>query len=316
MVYSFQFSGVNSRIYSSPRSVNNRRKVSKISTIRNLGYELSKTRFLRLELKKHYSMLKRYFTYNHKHIKYTKDEQNELVQKAKNGDLVARDKLWESCYGLVYWFISRVYVPTELIEDCIQEGLSSVPDAINSYDPSKNCLFTSYFIYHIFKNVQKLLWSQRFFLKYPAYFYTFLIKYSHLQGFSDDDKRKELFIKNYKIENFDDISSFRPSLLKALVLSSSFQENNFEFVPFEDDSHKNRDKNDVLEYIEYAINHVLKEKEREMIKIYFGFYGKRKTYRQIAKFYYISHERVRQIVLGACQKLKRHFERKKLLEDK
>ena len=292
--------------------------MKKIAVIGEITNKLSYYRPFKNIIGQHQHFLMRYLKVDvdYKIIRYTKNEQIELVEKAKNGDLASRDKLWESCYPLVYWLAKRMILPAELAEDCIQEGLLGIPEAIELYDPNKNCLFTTYLIYHIFKKIQNLLWGQRFFLKYPAYFYGFLMKYVRLRGLPNDDPKKEAFKKKYNIESFDNISLFPMQFRKAILLSASIQENNFSFVACLDDSHRLSDAADNLWYLEYAMNNILKDKERDLIKLYFGFNQKRKTYRQISKIYNLSHERVRQIIIQSCAKLKRYLDKKNILSNK
>ena len=308
MVYSFRFIGKNTKTYNNSRSINKRSH--KINIVRNLANELSDIKKSKVLIQKHQMFMLQVLNArsNYKFTRYTKEEQNDLFLKAKNGDLDSRNELWESCYFLVYWLANRIALPTELSEDCIQEGLLAIPDALEKFDPLKNSRFTSYLIFHIFKRIQIFLHEQRFFLKYPHYCYVFFMKYISLT----DEAKKEFFMRKYNIENIDDLSSIPSHLQKSIVLSASIQENNFDFIGREDENHKTRDINDVATYIEWGMNKVLKKKEREVLRFYFGFDGERKNLRQIGLIYNVCRERIRQIINKGCQKLKDYLENKNI----
>ena len=312
MVFSFKPTGINSKIYNNARAAN--KKSSKINIIKNLGNELSNIRPSRKIISINQATLMKSVAKGgeYKFTKLTKQEQNCLVEKAKSGDLIARNTLWMSSYGLVYWLAKRIIVPSELAEDCVQEGMLAIPDAIKNFDSSRNCRFSTYLVFHIFKRMQKLLADQRFFLKYPTFCYVFLMKYLGTQGVFAKESDKEFIRKKYNIENMEDISCYPKTYKKAIILSTSFQENNFNFVGCEDDSHKIRDLNDVIAYIEWGMNKVINKKEKQILRLYFGFDGPKMNLRQIAAIYDVCHERIRQLVSKSCQRLKDYLENKNI----
>ena len=302
----------NSKFFNNARSINKKR--IKITTIKNLGNQLSNIRPAQEIIFKHQKNFLKSIVGGEKYkiTKYTKQEQNHLVEKAKSGDIIARDMLWKSCYGLVYWLARRIVIPSELAEDCVQEGMLAIPDAIQNFDSSKNCLFSTYLIFHIFNRMQKLLSDQKFFLKYPTYCYVFLMKYLGTQGAFVKETNIDFFKKKYGVENLNDISCYPTAYKKSIVLSTSIQTNNFNFVSCEDESHKIRDLHDITKYIEFGMDKVMNKREKEILRLYFGFDGHKMNLRQIASIFNICHERVRQLISKSCERLKDYIENKNI----
>lgn len=84
-----------------------------------------------------------------------KDEQNRLMTLIKAGDLEARDTFIESFLRLVVARAKIYCRDFESFMDMVQEGNVGLMIAINRFDPSKGCCFSTYATWWIDKYIRK-----------------------------------------------------------------------------------------------------------------------------------------------------------------
>ncbi len=86
-------------------------------------------------------------------------EQNtyELINKAKNGDNLARDELFENNMGLVYSIAKRFLNRGVEFDDLVQIGSIGLFNAINKFDESYNVMFSTYAVPLILGEIKRFL---------------------------------------------------------------------------------------------------------------------------------------------------------------
>lgn len=86
----------------------------------------------------------------------TADEEVALFERISAGDDVAKDLFIKSNLRLVVKEAKKYYFPqyNELV-DLIQEGNMGLLRALDGFDPSKGCKFSTYAVYHINKAIQR-----------------------------------------------------------------------------------------------------------------------------------------------------------------
>lgn len=97
------------------------------------------------------------------------EEEQELTQKIKNGDLDARNKLIAHNMRLVV-FIARKYKGVGLgFQDLIQEGSLGLMKAAEYFDPTKGFRFSTYATYWIKQSISRALSEQNRVIRIPAH---------------------------------------------------------------------------------------------------------------------------------------------------
>jgi RNA polymerase sigma factor (sigma-70 family) len=245
-------------------------------------------------------------------MKSDKLKQDILVEKAKQGDQNARDIIWKNCYFLVCWVVSKTYVPLDIVEDCVQDGMIGVPEAIASYDPNNNCKFSTYVVFHIFKRIQIYVTNNQFFLKFPSHIFVFLcklVKYYNNNLTNDEiEKLKEI----HGISDLNDFSSYPMSYKNCLDLSRSIQLCG-RFDPVVETTADEKNVKSQKEIIKTILEKNLTPRQKKIIELYFGFNTEEKwSLQRIGDKYGLSKERIRQIIFkqkGRIEKaLKRSFD--------
>ena len=84
-------------------------------------------------------------------------ETTELLQRAKNGDQAAREKLIEGNLRLVLSVIQRFDKRGECPDDLFQVGCVGLIKAISNFDPSKQVRFSTYGVPMIAGEVRRYL---------------------------------------------------------------------------------------------------------------------------------------------------------------
>lgn len=148
-------------------------------------------------------------------------EFQELITKAKNGDLEAQTKIIDKYYGLVR-FISNKY-PTNAVlnkEDYYSEGCLGVLDAIQVYDSSKGAFSTIAF-YYIKKKVASLFrYNKKEFQRPYQYLYDPINSKSGNGDYENNKPILDLYFSEDELSSIDlyikneEINSLREAIRK------------------------------------------------------------------------------------------------------
>ena len=87
-----------------------------------------------------------------------RDYERGLWLRLADGDVSAREELIVSYRPLVFWIARKIYVSDDnLRQDIVQEGMLALIKAVDSFDPQKQCRFTTYAYHKIHGAVINLL---------------------------------------------------------------------------------------------------------------------------------------------------------------
>jgi RNA polymerase primary sigma factor len=105
-------------------------------------------------------------------------EEIELCRLAQNGSKDAMDTMVESNLGLVAKIANKFYVKNEqfTFDDLFQEGVFGLIRAIQKFDPSEGCRFSTYAYYWIYASVSRFSVNSRGKIRIPSHVYESLRK--------------------------------------------------------------------------------------------------------------------------------------------
>lgn len=85
------------------------------------------------------------------------EEKKELLVKIKNGDMLAREKFINGNLRLVLSVIKRFYARGENADDLFQVGCIGLIKAMDNFDDTQNCQFSTYAVPMIIGEVKRYL---------------------------------------------------------------------------------------------------------------------------------------------------------------
>ncbi|XP_047330204.1 RNA polymerase sigma factor sigA-like [Impatiens glandulifera] len=238
---------------------------------------------------------------------------------------LAREKLAMSNIRLVISIAKKYDNMGAEMDDLVQGGLVGLLRGIEKFDASKGFKISTYVYWWIRQGVSRVLVENSRTLRLPTYLYERigLIRSAKTKltekGIvpSIDEIAAYLNMSQKKVRNATEASSKLLSLdrqafpsingLRGETLHSYIADNQPDNIPW------NRiDKWALKDEVEKLINTTLREREREIIRLYFGLDNKCLTWEDISKRIGLSRERVRQVGLVALEKLKHAARRKKM----
>lgn len=234
--------------------------------------------------------------------------QRELFLRFRDeGDIVARDRLLESCLRFVVTLAKHYSRDIDTLKDLVSVGNLGLMRALDHYDPDRGTRFLSYATHWVLLAIRNELykrplvttplWRQKALRKIK-------IAQQRLAAQFGDATEEELAVET-------DLSTKQ---LQRLQVS------NFHYlclddcrpVQTDDLAEKTIDKN--TRDIVHKLLHVLSGKEKFVIKNYYGIGIDKRSLRQIADILGITPERVRQIKMDAIRRLRRSAKHSKNLE--
>jgi RNA polymerase primary sigma factor len=256
--------------------------------------------------------------------KVPKREENiELVEKAKNGDSQAIEEVLIRNGKLVLSILKQYYWVTDISEDLLQEGLLGIYKAIQVYDKSYNTAFSTYAVWWIKQSITSYISNYDRNIKLTSHIIDKINKMKKIeQQFISEGKQQPT---NKELAELLEMSEQEISELKRYedhTLSLDLQlgdENNTtigDLIPNDQDDISEVIMNDMMnEYLQKILEENLNERELDILKMRYGF-GTYKihTLEEIGKKYDITKERVRQIETKIFKKLKHPKVKKQLAE--
>lgn len=246
----------------------------------------------------------------------TREEEYELVRKARDGDEQSKQKLVLSNLRLVVK-IARNYQSRGLnFEDVISEGNIGLIHAVEKFDPDKGFRFSTYAIWWIKQAIKKAIINKGRDIRIPSYKHDLLnkinntsMKYITTVGRYPTirETAAELGMEESKIEEifleFQDMSSLNDVIGDELILEDIVLEKDSEFM--EDKIIESIIGQEIKKTLD-----ILDEREKEIISARYGIGGDVKlTLEEVGKKFNITRERVRQLEKRALEKLKKEFKR-------
>lgn len=254
-----------------------------------------------------------------------RDEERELITRAKQGDDLAKDQIICCNIRLVASIVLKHYRHREIPElDLIQEGTFGLIKALEKYDLNTNYKFSTYAYSWIKQFIDRFLLTKGRNIYIPI----------KMQQKIKEYRKKELEFENkYKrkptCEEISNITGYDQSTIQLIEanLSDSIsydaqintdEDNSFlDLIP-----DKNKTPDEI--YLEKSQKQILFKaiyeagltaREKDVIQRRFGFNGKIQTLESIGNIYGLSRERVRIIEKNALTKLQKYFKKYVWQED-
>ncbi|MCS7298428.1 MAG: RNA polymerase sigma factor RpoD/SigA [Spirochaetia bacterium] len=244
-----------------------------------------------------------------------REEEIELAKRASEGDKEARAKLILSNLRFVV-SVAKSYINTGIpIADLISEGNVGLIVAVDKFDYRRGLHFISYAVWWIKQSILKYISERSRLVRFPMNRTNELLKI-------------EKFIKEYEMKNGSQPSvetiskelNIKEKDVQILLNRKSKSYVSFDDNVFDDNEATYGDilniENQTVEHPEKTIMRnalseeirsiveALPEKEREVIKYRFGFYGKPYSLKEIGEIMGFTKERVRQIESRAIDRMK------------
>ena len=242
----------------------------------------------------------------------TVDEEVELAQRIKQGDEVARNKLIRANLRFVV-SVAKQYQNQGLpLPDLINVGNIGLIKAAEKFDETRGFKFISYAVWWIRQSILQALAEQSRIVRLPLNQVGSLNKITkELSKFEQENERRpsseelaeRLDIPVDKIADTLKVSGRHISVDAPFVEG---EDNSLLDVLTNDDSpmaDTTLDQESLSKEIDRALNQ-LHEREREILKMYFGIGCQEMTLEEIAAKFDLTRERVRQIKEKAIRRLK------------
>lgn len=250
----------------------------------------------------------------------------ELFKKAKKGDREARNKIIEQNIGLAVSiavrFISR-YNNLEL-EDLIQEGLMGLITAVDRFDCTRGYKFSTYASYFIQQKIQRYIQKQTKLLHFPASAHKkinriFAAKTELEQTNGKYSLNEISSIVGLKMEEIAELLNLANSAVSLnQPAQNTVQEAGEEIINLIPDTKTEIDREIIQRELRYFLEEALKtlpKKDQEILKMRYGFYGRRMTLSEAGSVLGITKQYVEKIEKRAVQRLKNNNKVRRMLID-
>ncbi|WP_213996425.1 sigma-70 family RNA polymerase sigma factor [Tepidanaerobacter syntrophicus] len=251
----------------------------------------------------------------------TRWEETELFKKIERGDTKARDTMVERNMGLVHKEARRYIGRGMDYDDLVQEGCIGLMKAIEKFDYKKGYKFSTYATWWIRQSIGRAIATCGRSIRLPVNLETKLSKVnSTKEEFysaygekpTNNDLAKALNMDPKRVENILRFNYEETSL--DLKIGSEQKDTVIDFIADEGFCLEERICDEIIaDEIEKILDE-LPEREKEAIKMLFGFYGERYYLYDVGQKFGVTVERARQIKNKALRRLKYGKNRRKLNE--
>lgn len=249
------------------------------------------------------------------------EEEVELAQRIRKGDQAALEKLTKANLRFVVSVAKQYQNQGLSLPDLINEGNLGLIKAAEKFDETRGFKFISYAVWWIRQSILQALAEQSRIVRLPLNQVGSLNKINKaLAKFEQDNERTPSNDELSEILNIDK-DKIKDTLKvsgRHVSMDAPFQEgedNNLLDVLVNNDS-PNADRGLVNESLNKEIERALStltERERDIVKDFFGIATPEMTLEEIGEKFGLTRERVRQIKEKAIRRL-RHSNRSKLLK--
>ena len=251
----------------------------------------------------------------------TVEEEVELAQRIRNGDQAALEKLTRANLRFVVSVAKQYQNQGISLPDLINEGNLGLIKAAEKFDETRGFKFISYAVWWIRQSILQALAEQSRIVRLPLNQVGSLNKIN--KALSKFEQEHERMPSADELAEYLDIPAEK--IADTLRVSGRHVSVDAPFVDGEDNSlldvlvnpdSPNADTGLVNESLNKEIEHALStltERERDIIRYFFGIGCQEMTLEEIGEKFGLTRERVRQIKEKAVRRL-RHSARSKLLK--
>ena len=251
----------------------------------------------------------------------TVEEEVEFAQRIKKGDQEALEKLTRANLRFVVSVAKQYQNQGLSLPDLINEGNLGLIKAAEKFDETRGFKFISYAVWWIRQSILQALAEQSRIVRLPLNQVGSLNKIN--KALSKFDQENERMPSPEELADILEIP--REKIADTLRVSGRHVSVDAPFVDGEDNSlldvlvnsdSPNADRGLVNESLNKEIERALStltERERDIVKYFFGIGAQEMTLEEIGEYFGLTRERVRQIKEKAIRRL-RHSARSKLLK--
>lgn len=245
-----------------------------------------------------------------------REEEEKLLQRVKEGDLEAKNKLIVCNLRLVI-SVAKNYMNKGLnFIDLISEGNFGLIRAIDKFDVNKGFRFSTYAVWWIKQSITKAVMSKGREIRIPSYKYDLLNKINKIVVEelmnTGDYPSNEVIAEKLGISP-EKVASIMVEFQEVVSLSTSVGDNIYlEDIILNEESESL--ENDIINEISKKKIHEilgnLEERERDILKRRYGLDGYDiHTLEQVGEAFNITRERVRQIEKKTLEKLRKKYDK-------
>lgn len=248
------------------------------------------------------------------------DEEVELAQKIRNGDKKALEKLTKANLRFVVSVAKQYQNQGLSLPDLINEGNLGLIKAAKKFDETRGFKFISYAVWWIRQSILQALAEQSRLVRLPLNQVGSVNKVSRaFNKFEQENERRpsieeiaaEIDLPQDKIAEAIKVGNRKISV--DAPFSDSDDNSLLDILP--NTSIPNADKVLDIESLKEEVNRALStlnERERDILKDFFGLNGTELTLEEIGQKYGLTRERVRQIKEKAIRRLRNSTQNKLL----
>ena len=246
----------------------------------------------------------------------TPEETRDLIIKAQNGNMTARDDLINHNIRLIISVAKKFNLQTNQITigDLIQEGVFGLSKAIEKFDINKGYMFSTYAIWWIKQSIKRFLSTSTSTIRYSENVRGNFRKLDRARKMIQDDTghnpsiselAKVSGLTENQIKDLETIARVDASL-DSPVTSEDSESKLSDFIadeaPAIEEEFINEDFKEAI--ITALFNTKMPERERQIIIHRFGLLGHRKkTLVEVGKMFNVTRERIRQQEVKALRPL-------------
>ena len=263
--------------------------------------------------------IKQYLNEMGKYSLLDPEEELVLAKKVADGDEVAKQEFFNANLRLVV-SIAKKYVGKGVpFLDLIQEGNIGLMKAIEKYDYTKGYKFSTYAIWWVRQAMTRSIANQAQTIRIPVYMVERINRMHRKERqFVIDNGREPTVEDIVNITGYDKdtVIELRKFAEKVISLDAPVgdERNDSTLLDFVVDETETTPEDLIghedLRYKLEEILDTLDDRQREVLKMRFGFYGKLYTLDEICKKYNVTRERIRQIEAKALRDIRRDKELK------